>query len=71
MKSLAWDVLGEPVKTLVEAVTSCSASGLNVPGSTAECVKAELVSDLRSCHGSWEILLVSEYKEDSFAEFLF
>ncbi len=71
MFSLGDNVLGEPVETLIQAVTSGGAGSLDVPGSASECVQAELVSDFGSGQGAWEILLVGEDEEDGIAELLF
>ena len=68
--SVAWQVILEPVKTLVETFTSSGLSCLNLPGSASESVEAELVSDFLSSHGTWEILFVGEDQEDYLAEFL-
>ena len=68
--SVGWQVLLEPVKTIVETITSSGLSCLNVPGSASESMEAELFSDFLSSHGTWEILFVCEDQEDCLSEFL-
>lgn len=60
----------QPIETLIETVSSSSASGLDVPLASAERVQAELVGDLRDGHGVRKILLVGEDKNDDVLELL-
>lgn len=46
----------DPFETLVETVSRGGTSGLDVPSPLSERVKAELVGDLGSVHGVWQIL---------------
>lgn len=50
------EVNGEPLETLVEAVTRGSTSGLDVPLALAERVEAELVGDVGRVHGVGQVL---------------
>jgi hypothetical protein len=63
--------VGEPVKTLVETITSGGRRALDVPLAVAELVKTEALSDLLNLHGVGEILLVGENKEDGIAKLIF
>jgi len=60
----------EPLKTFVKTITSSSASGLDVPGTLSEGVKAELVSNLSGVHGIGQILLVGKDEKKSVTEFV-
>ena len=63
-------MLREPVESFNEAVTTHSASGLDVPRAAANSVQTELVSDLGAGHGAGQILLVGENKKHGVLEFL-
>lgn len=64
------DLLGQPVETLVESITSGGAGGLDVPGLTTDGVEGEFVSDLWGGHGSRQVLLVSVHEDDGVLELL-
>jgi len=61
---------GEPVKTLIQTITSCSTSRLNEPITVPHLVQAELVSHFSSGHGLGQILLVGEDEEHSLLELI-
>lgn len=63
--------VGQPVKTLIETITSGGTSGLNVPFPVGDRVKTKFVGDFADTHGIRKILLVGEHKEDSFTKFIF
>jgi hypothetical protein len=48
--------VGEPVQTLIETITACGASGLDVPRTVAESMETELVGNLGNGHGVGKIL---------------
>lgn len=53
---LVLELVGQPVEALIQAVAAGGASGLDVPVTVAEWVKAQFVSDLCCVHGVWQIL---------------
>ena len=58
-------MLGKPVESLVETITSYGTGRLDEPGSSSDGVEAELVSDFWAGEGAWEILLVGKDEKDS------
>jgi hypothetical protein len=60
----------EPVKALVETITSGGAARLDVPLSVAQPMEAQLLSHLSGAHGVGEILLVGEHEEDRVPELI-
>jgi hypothetical protein len=62
---LAGNVAGQPVQALVQSLTCCSTSALDIPVSLAKGVQSKLISDLSSIHSVWQILLVSKDKQHS------
>ena len=64
-------MLGQPIKSFIESISSGSASGLDEPCPASNGVKSELVSNFGRSHGSWKILLVSKHKNHSVLEFFF
>lgn len=67
MTSLA-EGSGKPFETLVQTVTSGSASGLDIPWALPQAVKAKLVGNLGGVHGVWKILLVGKDQQDGVAQ---
>lgn len=61
---------GEPFETLVQTISGCGTSRLDVPGALSQAVKAELVSDLGSIHGVGQILLVGEDEQDGISQLI-
>jgi len=68
---LVLQIRGQPVKTFVQSVTTGGTCRLDVPVTLAEGVETELVGDLSSIHGVWQILLVCENKEEGITKFIF
>lgn len=60
--------VAQPFKTLIQTVTGCSASRLDVPSTLSETVEAKLVSDFGGVHGVGQILLVGKDKEESVSQ---
>lgn len=54
------ELIGEPVKTLVETVTASGAGSLDVPGAVTQRVQLELLGDFRCVHGVGQILSNTE-----------
>lgn len=53
---LILQLLGQPVQSLIQAITACCTRGLHVPCSTAHCMQTQLVSDLSCVHCIGKIL---------------
>lgn len=68
--SLALQVVGQPLQTLVETISRGGAGSLDVPLALAERVKSELIGDLSSVHGVGQILLVGKDEEESITELI-
>mmetsp|Transcript_86548 Transcript_86548/g.137360 ORF Transcript_86548/g.137360 Transcript_86548/m.137360 type:complete len:203 (+) Transcript_86548:191-799(+) len=51
---------GKPIQTFVQAITRGGAGGLNEPLPVAQVVKTQLLGDLCSSHGLWQVLLVGK-----------
>ena len=64
------NILREPVKTLIEAVTSGGASGLDVPSFASDSVEAEFIGDLWGRHSTGKILLVGVNEDHSVLELI-
>jgi len=63
------DVLGEPVETFIQTITSYGTSGLDEPGSSSDGVEAKLIGDLWAGESAWQVLLVGEHEQYSVLEF--
>jgi hypothetical protein len=61
-------LIGEPVKSLVKAISGSGASCLDVPITVTQGVEAKLVSDFRGVHCIWQVLFVSEDQQNSVAQ---
>lgn len=48
---LVLQLIGQPIKTLIEAVAAGGARGLDVPVAVAQGMQAQLVCDLGGVHG--------------------
>lgn len=61
---------GEPFETLVQTISGCGTSRLDVPGSLSQAVETELISDLGSVHGVGQILLVGKDQQDGISQLI-
>lgn len=50
---LVLELIGQPIKALVEAIAAGGAGGLDVPVAMTQRVQAQLVCDLCGVHGIW------------------
>ena len=57
------DVLGEPVETFVETITSYGTGGLDEPCSSSDGVKSKLIGNFWASEGTWQVLLVGEHEQ--------
>lgn len=56
-------VRGQPLQTLVQTVTGGGTGGLNEPRSLSDGMQTQLLGDLGSVHGVWQILFVGKHQE--------
>jgi len=62
------ELIGEPVKSLVKAISGGGASSLNVPVAVTQGVKAKLIGDFGCVHCIWQVLFVGEDQQNSVAQ---
>jgi len=60
----------EPLQTLVETISRSSTSGLDVPGTLSQAVETQLVCNLSSVHGVWQILFVGKDQKNGIPELI-
>src|ERR1700761_2375215 len=53
---LVFELVGEPVETLVQSVTTCCACCLYVPVTMTQRVQAQFVCNLSGIHSIWQVL---------------
>jgi len=57
-------LIGQPIKTLVEAIATGGTGGLDVPVAVTQRVQTQLVCDLGSVHGIWQVLSREREREN-------
>merc|ERR1712039_550540 len=68
---LARQRAGQPIKALVQTISSCGTRRLYEPLSIPKVVQSQLLGDLCSWHSIRKILLIRKYKNHSVAHFVF
>jgi len=60
----------QPIESLVKSLSVSGARGLDVPATSADGGKAELLRQIRARHGVGQILFVGEDEEDGVPQFV-